>query len=119
MTINEAQITQLEKRARGFRRIISALNDLPMYGINSTIDKILYVRIGELKEHLKKKITRNNEKLNELHTTSIDSLIDDDGQSGKVGQVNTDPSFVSKDYSEKIVKTIEDTVVVNEEAVDE
>ena len=119
MTINEAQITQLEKRARGFRRIISALNDLPMYGINSLIDKVLYIRIGELKEHLKKKITRNNEKLNELHTTSIDSLIDDDGQSGKVGQVNTDPSFVSKDYSEKIVKTIEDTVVVNEEAVDE
>ena len=119
MTINEAQITQLEKRARGFRRIISALNDLPMYGINSVIDKILYVRIGELKEHLKKKITRNNEKLNELHTTSVDSLIDDDGQSGTVGQINTDPSFVSKDYSEKIVKTMEDTVVVNEEAVDE
>ena len=46
MTINEAQITQLEKRARGFRRIISALNDLPMYGINSVIDKMLYVRIS-------------------------------------------------------------------------
>ena len=30
MMINEASITQLEKRARGFRRIISALNDLPM-----------------------------------------------------------------------------------------
>ena len=119
MTINEAQITQLEKRARGFRRIISALNDLPMYGINSLIDKVLYIRIGELKEHLKKKITRNNEKLNELHTTSIDSLIDDDGQSGTVGQINTDPSFVSKDYSEKIVKTLEDTVIVNDEAVDE
>ena len=95
MTINEAQITQLEKRARGFRRIISALNDLPMYGINSTIDKILYVRISELKEHLKKKITRNNEKLNELHTTSVDSLIDDDGQGGVIGEVRTEPSFVS------------------------
>ena len=34
---NESQITQLEKRARGFRRIISALNDLPMYGINQTL----------------------------------------------------------------------------------
>ena len=56
MTINEAQITQLEKRARGFRRIISALNDLPMYGINPSIDKILYVRIGELKDHLKKRV---------------------------------------------------------------
>jgi hypothetical protein len=119
MTINEAQITQLEKRARGFRRIISALNDLPMYGINSVIDKMLYVRIGELKEHLKKKITRNNEKLNELHTTSVDSLIDDDGQTGAIGQVNIDPSFVSKDYSEKIVKAIGDTGVVSEEVVDE
>ena len=95
MTINEAQITQLEKRARGFRRIISALNDLPMYGINSVIDKMLYVRIGELKEHLKKKITRNNEKLNEIHTTSVDSLIDDDGQGGVIGEVRTEPSFVS------------------------
>ena len=106
MTINEAQITQLEKRARGFRRIISALNDLPMYGINSVIDKMLYVRIGELKEHLKKKITRNNEKLNELHTTSVDSLIDDDGQGGEIGVVNTEPSFVSKGYSSKIESAI-------------
>ena len=56
MMINESVITQLEKRARGFRRIISALNDLPMYGINPAIDKMLYVRIGELKDHLKKKL---------------------------------------------------------------
>ena len=74
---NESQITQLEKRARGFRRIISSLNDLPMYGINPTIDKMLYVKIDDLKDHLKKKIQRNNEKLNEIHTESIDSLIDD------------------------------------------
>lgn len=75
----ESQITQLEKRARGFRRIISSLNDLPMYGINPTIDKILYVKIETLKEHLKKKIQKNNEKLNEIYTESIDSLMDDDG----------------------------------------
>jgi len=116
MTINEAQITQLEKRARGFRRIISALNDLPMYGINPSIDKILYIRIGELKDHLKKKITRNNEKLNELNTTSIDTLIDDDGQSGAIGEVNTEPSFVSKDYFAEKIESIE---VDNTEAVDE
>ena len=116
MTINQAQITQLEKRARGFRRIISALNDLPMYGINPSIDKILYIRIGELKDHLKKKITRNNEKLNELNTTSIDTLIDDDGQSGAIGEVNTEPSFVSKDYFAEKIESIE---VDNTEAVDE
>jgi len=76
---NETTILQLEKRARGFRRIISSLNDLPMYGINPTIDKILYVKIETLKDHLKKKIQKNNEKLNEIYTESIDSLIDDDG----------------------------------------
>ena len=79
--ISEQTITQLEKRARGFRRIISSLNDLPMYGINSNIDRILYVKIEDLKEHLKKKITRNNEKLNEIYTTSIDSLLDNNGSS--------------------------------------
>tara|TARA_R100000697_G_scaffold30506_5_gene40626 strand:+ start:1646 stop:1912 length:267 start_codon:yes stop_codon:yes gene_type:complete len=77
--IEEQKITQLEKRARGFRRIISSLNDLPMYGINPTIDKMLYVKIQDLKDHLKKKIQRNNERLNEIYTESIDSLIDDDG----------------------------------------
>jgi uncharacterized protein YjaG (DUF416 family) len=78
--IHESTISQLEKRARGFRRIISSLNDLPMYGINPVIDKILFVKIEALKEHLKKKIQKNNEKLNEIYTTSIDSLLDDDGQ---------------------------------------
>jgi len=82
--ISEQTITQLEKRARGFRRIISSLNDLPMYGINPTIDKILYVKIEALKEHLKNKITRNNEKLNEIYTSSIDSLLDDSGQSNVI-----------------------------------
>ena len=102
MIINEATIRQLEKRATGFRRLIAALNDLSMYGINSSIDKMLFVRIGELKEHLKKKITRNNQKLNEFYTTSVDSLIDDDGQGGVIGEVRTEPSFVSKGYSSKI-----------------
>ena len=77
--IEEQKITQLEKRARGFRRIISSLNDLPMYGINPTIDKMLYVKIQDLKDHLKKKIQRNNERLNEIYTESVDSLIDDEG----------------------------------------
>jgi len=84
---NESQITQLEKRARGFRRIISALNDLPMYGINRHLDKILHVKIDALKDHLKLKITRNNDKLNEMYTESVDSLADDDGQQGEIAPV--------------------------------
>ena len=114
--IKETQITQLEKRARGFRRIISALNDLPMYGINRHLDKILHVKIDALKDHLKLKITRNNEKINEMYTESIDSLADDDGQQGEVGYVATpvtkqEPigeSFTSKSYDKRTYKNIKD-----------
>lgn len=95
--IHESTISQLEKRARGFRRIISSLNDLPMYGINPTIDKILFVKIEALKDHLKKKIQKNNEKLNEIYTSSIDSLLDDDGQ------INNNNVSIDND-SQKITK---------------
>jgi|TARA_B110000114_G_C15024824_1_gene370464 hypothetical protein len=94
----ESQITQLEKRARGFRRIISSLNDLPMYGINERIDKILHVKIDALKEHLKLKITRNNDKLNEMYTESVDSLSDDDGQQGTVAPVEIDHHATDKTF---------------------
>ena len=90
MSNEEATIRQLEKRASGFRRLITSLNDLSIYGINPTRDKILFVKVSELKEHLKKKITRNNERLNEHYTTSIDSLDDDDGQTGVVGKLVVD-----------------------------
>ena len=96
--INESTITQLEKRARGFRRIISSLNDLPMYGINERIDKILHVKIDALKEHLKLKITRNNDKLNEMYTESVDSLSDDDGQQGTVAPVELDHHATDKTF---------------------
>ena len=75
MNKSEAQIQQLEKRAKGFRRLIAALNDLNMYGIHQQIDKILFVKVDELKDHLKLKIKRNNDKLNEFYTESIDSLV--------------------------------------------
>ena len=96
--ISESTIAQLEKRARGFRRIISSLNDLPMYGINERIDKILHVKIDALKEHLKLKITRNNDKLNEMYTESVDSLSDDDGQQGEVAPVEVDYHATDKTF---------------------
>ena len=95
---NESQITQLEKRARGFRRIISSLNDLPMYGINEHLDKILHVKIDALKDHLKLKITRNKNKLNEMYTESVDSLADDDGQQGEVAPVEVDHHATDKTF---------------------
>ena len=94
----ETQITQLEKRARGFRRIISSLNDLPMYGINAMLDRILHVKIDALKEHLKQKITKNNEKLNEMYTESVDSLADDDGQQGTVAPIEVDHHAIDKTF---------------------
>ena len=96
MSNDEATIRQLEKRASGFRRLITSLNDLSIYGINPTRDKILFVKVSELKDHLKKKITKNDQRLNEHYTTSIDSLDDDDGQTGVVGQLVVDDSKKEK-----------------------
>ena len=56
----------------------------------NTLDKILHVKIDALKDHLKLKITRNNDKLNEMYTESVDSLADDDGQQGEVAPVEVD-----------------------------
>ena len=110
MSLSEAQIRQLERRARGFRRLIASLNDLSMYGIHEQIDKILFVKIEDLKEHLKKKIKRNNEKLNEIYKTTIDTLVDDDYQSGEIGYQGkpiekevVGESFVSKEYRNEMI----------------
>jgi hypothetical protein len=77
-----------------------------MYGIHQQIDKILFVKVDELKDHLKKKIKRNNEKLNEFYRESVDSLVDDDYQTGEIGykpqpvkqQEPIGESFTSKSY---------------------
>ena len=116
MSLSEAKIRQLEKRARGFRRLIAALNDLNMYGIHEQIDRMLFVKIENLKEHLKKKIKRNNEKLNEIYTETVDALVDDDYQSGEIGYKPTEvhkeepvgESFTSKDYSKRTYKSIKE-----------
>lgn len=65
-----------------------------MYGINPVIDKMLFVKLDAFKDHLKLKIQKNNEKLNEIYTSSVDSLLDDDGQSG----------LIKEDGSEKTTK---------------
>ena len=116
MSISEAEIRQLEKRARGLRRLIASLNDLNMYGINSAIDRMLFEKIKDLKEHLKRKITSNNVKLNAFYSKSIDSLVDDDYQSGEIGYKPTEvhkeepvgESFTSKDYSKRTYKSIKE-----------
>ena len=116
MSLSEAQIQQLEKRAKGFRRLIAALNDLNMYGIHQQIDKILFVKVDELKDHLKLKIKRNNDKLNELYTESIDSLVIDDYQTGEIGykpepvkkEEPIGESFTSKSYEKRTYENIKD-----------
>ena len=67
-----------------------------MYGINENLDKILHVKIDALKDHLKLKITRNNDKLNEMYTESVDSLADDDGQQGEVAPVVLENNNIKK-----------------------
>ena len=56
------------------------------------------LKIDALKDHLKLKITRNNNKLNEMYTESVDSLADDDGQQGEVAPVEVDHHATDKTF---------------------
>ena len=47
---------------------------------------------------IKLKITRNNDKLNEMYTESVDSLADDDGQQGEVAPVVLDNQATDKSF---------------------
>ena len=63
-----------------------------------------------------KEIKKNNEKLNEMYTETVDALVDDDYQSGEIGYKpqpikNEEPvgeSFTSKDYSKRTYTSLKE-----------
>lgn len=57
---SDGKIARLEKRGRGFRRLITAINDLPLYGIIEATDPNLIKQLEILKDKLKNYISDNN-----------------------------------------------------------
>jgi hypothetical protein len=57
---SDGKIARLEKRGRGFRRLITAINDLPLYGIIEATDPNLIKQLEVLKDRVKDLISENN-----------------------------------------------------------
>jgi hypothetical protein len=57
---SDGKIARLEKRGRGFRRLITAINDLPLYGIIEPTDPNLVKQLEILKDRIKEVISENN-----------------------------------------------------------
>lgn len=57
---SDGKIARLEKRGRGFRRLITAINDLPLYGIIEATDPNLIKQLEVLKDRIKDLISENN-----------------------------------------------------------
>ncbi len=60
---SDDKVARLEKRGRGFRRLITAINDLPLYGIIHATHPSLVNELELFKDKLKKLISENNTSL--------------------------------------------------------
>lgn len=67
-------ITRLEKRGKGFRRLITAINDLPLYGIVDATHPNLIRKLESLKDYLKTEIGNNNTAIANYYTPTDDKL---------------------------------------------
>ena len=88
------EVTRLEKRQRGLQRVISAINDLTIYGIYPTNFPKLVNALEHSKDHVKVEIQATKKRIIELggstveehfsslkHVNNVDSLteiIDDE-----------------------------------------
>tara|TARA_A100001011_G_scaffold36959_2_gene35111 strand:+ start:1341 stop:1634 length:294 start_codon:yes stop_codon:yes gene_type:complete len=61
------KVVRLEKRGRGFRRLITAINDLPLYGIIDATHPSLVRELEMLKDKLKTLIAENNQSLTKFY----------------------------------------------------
>lgn len=60
---SDDKVARLEKRGRGFRRLITAINDLPLYGIIHATHPNLVNELELFKDKLKTLISENNTSL--------------------------------------------------------
>lgn len=64
---SEDKVARLEKRGRGFRRLITAINDLPLYGIMEATHPSLVQELERFKDSVKLLIAENNRELTKFY----------------------------------------------------
>ena len=73
MTITpDNEVTRLEKRQRGLQRVISAINDLTIYGIYPTNFPKLVSALEHSKDHLKAEIQATKKRIIELGGQAVE-----------------------------------------------
>ena len=65
-------MTRLEKRQRGLQRVISAINDLTIYGIYPTNFPKLINALEHSKDHVKVEIQATKKRIIELGGTTVE-----------------------------------------------
>ena len=66
------EVTRLEKRQRGLQRVISAINDLTIYGIYPTNFPKLVKAAEHFKDHVKVEIQATKKRIIELGGSTVE-----------------------------------------------
>ena len=68
------EVTRLEKRQRGLQRVISAINDLTIYGIYPTNFPKLVGALEHSKDHIKAEIQATKKRIIELGGDTVEEV---------------------------------------------
>ena len=68
------EVTRLEKRQRGLQRVISAINDLTIYGIYPTNFPKLVGALEHSKDHIKAEIQATKKRIIELGGNTVEEV---------------------------------------------
>mgnify|MGYP003149741327 CR=1 FL=1 len=68
------EVTRLEKRQRGLQRVVTAINDLTIYGIYPTNFPKLVNALEHSKDHVKVEIQATKKRIIELGGTTVEEI---------------------------------------------
>ena len=70
----DSEVTRLEKRQRGLQRVMTAINDLTIYGIYSTNFPKLVQVAEHCKDHFKAEISSTKKRIIELGGQTVEEV---------------------------------------------
>ena len=70
----DSEVTRIEKRQRGLQRVMTAINDLTIYGIFYTNFPKLVGALDHSKDHIKVELQATKKRIVELGGTTIEEV---------------------------------------------
>ena len=72
--VTDSEVARLEKRQRGLQRVISAINDLTIYGIYPTNFPKLVGALEHSKDHVKVELNATKKRIIELGGNTVEEV---------------------------------------------